>query len=104
MNRPPPSSELSIAAEHDAAGQYDQAINPLARGTQEGDLGCKTRLGKRVGPRGGAAAVPSGGAGAESRGGPGGCERASVRRRCRNKVPASSTRQPSAGRLKRPPG
>ncbi len=43
-----PHSELALAAQHDAAGRYDEAINALARGTGAGDLACKTQLGKRL--------------------------------------------------------
>ncbi len=48
MPQPNPPSELALAGEHDAAGRYDEAINALARGTQAGDLSCKTQLGKRL--------------------------------------------------------
>ncbi len=48
MAHPSPQSEVARAAEHDAAGRYDEAINALARGTQVGDLRCKTQLGKRL--------------------------------------------------------
>lgn len=41
-------AELTLAAQHDAAGRYDEAINALARGTGAGDLTCKTQLGKRL--------------------------------------------------------
>jgi prolyl 4-hydroxylase len=43
-----PQSGLALAAEHDAAGRHDEAVNALARGTQAGDLLCKTQLGKRL--------------------------------------------------------
>jgi hypothetical protein len=57
-----PHPEFAVAAQHDAAGRYDEAINALARGTAAGDLGCKTQLGKRllVGDR--APALPAEGA------------------------------------------
>jgi hypothetical protein len=41
-------SELALATQHDAAGRYDEAVDALARGTQAGDLRCKTRLGMRL--------------------------------------------------------
>jgi prolyl 4-hydroxylase len=41
-------AELALAAQHDAAGRYDEAVNALARGTGAGDLACKTQLGKRL--------------------------------------------------------
>jgi hypothetical protein len=45
---------LTLAAEHDLAGRYDDAVNALARATQGGDLDAMTELGKRlvVGDRG----------------------------------------------------
>jgi prolyl 4-hydroxylase len=43
-----PHFEFALAAQHDAAGRYDEAINALARGTGAGDLACKTQLGKRL--------------------------------------------------------
>jgi prolyl 4-hydroxylase len=55
-------SALALAAEHDAAGRYDEAINALARGTQAGDLGCKTQLGKRLLAGDRAPALPAEGA------------------------------------------
>src|SRR3990167_7510698 len=39
---------LKIAAEHDLAGRHDDAINALARATQNGDLEAMTELGKRL--------------------------------------------------------
>ena len=51
-----------MAAEHDAAGRYDEAINALARGTQAGDLVCKTRLGRRLLAGDRAPALPAEGA------------------------------------------
>ena len=48
MSNPIPQSELQLAAQHDAAGRHREAIDALARGTQRGDLGCKTQLGKRL--------------------------------------------------------
>ena len=41
-------SELALAAQHDAAGQYDEAINVLARGTGAGDAACTQLLGVRL--------------------------------------------------------
>jgi hypothetical protein len=43
-----PSPELALAERHDAAGQHDDAINELARGTAKGDLPCMRQLGKRL--------------------------------------------------------
>jgi hypothetical protein len=48
MSHSAPQCELALAAEHDAAGRYHEAIDALARGTQAGDLRCKTRLGMRL--------------------------------------------------------
>lgn len=62
MTDTPPRSELVIAAEHDAAARHDQAINALARGTQAGDLACKTALGKRLLAGDRAPALPAEGA------------------------------------------
>ena len=42
------SPEIALAEEHDAAGRYDEAINALARATQQGDVEATTRLGKRL--------------------------------------------------------
>ena len=36
------------AAQHDAAGRHDEAINELARATQAGDVEAMTQLGKRL--------------------------------------------------------
>ena len=36
------------AAEHDAAGRHDEAVNQLARATQSGDIDAMTELGKRL--------------------------------------------------------
>jgi len=55
-------SELTVAAEHDAAGRHDEAINALARGTGSGDVGCKTQLGKRLLAGDRAPALPAEGA------------------------------------------
>jgi len=57
-----PHSELVLAAQHDAAGRHDEAINALARGTQAGELGCKTQLGKRLLAGDRAPALPAEGA------------------------------------------
>jgi prolyl 4-hydroxylase len=42
------NAALTLAAEHDLAGRYDDAINALARATQNGDLDAMTELGKRL--------------------------------------------------------
>jgi hypothetical protein len=42
------NAALALAAEHDLAGRYDDAINALARATQAGDLDAMTELGKRL--------------------------------------------------------
>jgi hypothetical protein len=39
---------LALAAEHDAAGRHDDAINELAKATQGGDVDATTELGKRL--------------------------------------------------------
>jgi prolyl 4-hydroxylase len=39
---------LALAAEHDAAGRHDEAVNALARATQAGDVESMTELGKRL--------------------------------------------------------
>jgi len=62
MLNPAPHSELALAAQHDAAGRYHEAIDALARGTQRGDLGCKTQLGKRLLAGDRAPALPAEGA------------------------------------------
>jgi prolyl 4-hydroxylase len=43
-----PTSELLAAAEHDACGRHDDALDALARGTRAGDLECMARLGLRL--------------------------------------------------------
>jgi prolyl 4-hydroxylase len=48
MPNPVPQFELTLAAQHDAAGRHREAIDALARGTQRGELACKTQLGKRL--------------------------------------------------------
>jgi hypothetical protein len=47
-------SGLELAAQHDAAGRHNDAINALAVATKQGDLAAMTELGKRlvVGDRG----------------------------------------------------
>ena len=40
--------ELQLAAQHDAAGRHDEAINALARGTGLGDARCTMQLGLRL--------------------------------------------------------
>ena len=42
------NAALTLAAEHDLAGRHDDAINALARATQNGDLDAMTELGKRL--------------------------------------------------------
>jgi hypothetical protein len=42
------NAALTLAAEHDLAGRYDDAVNALARATQRGDLDAMTELGKRL--------------------------------------------------------
>ena len=42
------SDELGIAADHDACGNHDEAINALSRATKRGDLDAMTQLGKRL--------------------------------------------------------
>jgi hypothetical protein len=42
------SASLSAAAEHDLAGRHDDAINALARATQDGDIAAMTELAKRL--------------------------------------------------------
>lgn len=44
----PPSAELTLADEHDAAGRHHEAIDALARGTSAGNLACMRQLGKRL--------------------------------------------------------
>jgi prolyl 4-hydroxylase len=44
----PSSPQLELAQRHDAAGNHDEAINALARGTGAGDLACMRELGKRL--------------------------------------------------------
>jgi hypothetical protein len=48
MNARPPHPELARAAQLDAAGDFDEAINSLARGTREGDAACAEQLGLRL--------------------------------------------------------
>jgi prolyl 4-hydroxylase len=45
---PPATKHLDLAAQWDAAGNHDEAINELARGTSAGDLQCMARLGLRL--------------------------------------------------------
>jgi hypothetical protein len=42
------SQARALAAEHDAAGRHDEAVNALARATQQGDVDATTELGKRL--------------------------------------------------------
>ena len=39
---------IALAAQHDAAGRHDEAVNELARATQRGDIDAMTALGKRL--------------------------------------------------------
>jgi prolyl 4-hydroxylase len=57
------SNGTALAAEHDAAGRHDEAVNELALATQAGDIDAMTALGKRliVGDR--APLLPKDGAG-----------------------------------------
>lgn len=43
-----PSAATVLAAEHDAAGRHDEAVDALARATQAGDIDAMTELGKRL--------------------------------------------------------
>jgi prolyl 4-hydroxylase len=43
-----PESELALAHRYDTAGQHDEAINALARGTGAGDAACTQLLGIRL--------------------------------------------------------
>lgn len=42
------TSGLELAAQHDAAGRHDDAVNALAVATKQGDLEAMTELGKRL--------------------------------------------------------
>ena len=42
------TSGIALAAQHDAAGRHDDAVNELALATQLGDLDATTELGKRL--------------------------------------------------------
>jgi prolyl 4-hydroxylase len=42
------TAATALAAQHDAAGRHDEAINELARATQAGDIEAMTELGKRL--------------------------------------------------------
>jgi hypothetical protein len=48
MNSRPPHPDLAQAAQFDAAGNHDEAINCLARGTGAGDGACAEQLGMRL--------------------------------------------------------
>jgi prolyl 4-hydroxylase len=48
MTSPTTSDALAEADRYDAGGNHDEAVNVLARATQQGDLAAKTRLGKRM--------------------------------------------------------
>jgi len=48
MSSRPQHPELLRAAQFDAAGDFDEAINCLARGTGAGDVACKEQLGMRL--------------------------------------------------------
>src|SRR5690606_23003470 len=42
------TAATALAAQHDAAGRHDEAVNELARATQAGDIDAMTELGKRL--------------------------------------------------------
>ena len=42
------NAAVALAAEHEAAGRYDDAVNELARAAQSGDVDATTELGKRL--------------------------------------------------------
>jgi prolyl 4-hydroxylase len=42
------SDAIALAAQHDAVGRHDEAINELARATQRGDIEAMSELGKRL--------------------------------------------------------
>src|SRR5690606_32151964 len=42
------TAATALAAQHDAAGRHDEAIDELARATQAGDIEAMTELGKRL--------------------------------------------------------
>jgi hypothetical protein len=42
------SSAVALAAEHEAAGRYDDAVNELARAAESGDVEATTELGKHL--------------------------------------------------------
>jgi prolyl 4-hydroxylase len=48
MPQPPATQYLVLAAKWDAAGNHDEAINELARGTSAGDVECTAWLGLRL--------------------------------------------------------
>ncbi len=48
MTSPTTSDAIAEADRFDASGNHDEAVNVLARATQQGDLAAKTRLGKRM--------------------------------------------------------
>jgi hypothetical protein len=48
MSLSPPHPDLARAAQFDAAGNFDEAINSLARGTGAGDAACTEQLGMRL--------------------------------------------------------
>jgi prolyl 4-hydroxylase len=48
MDAGPQHPELARAAQFDAAGNFDEAINCLARGTGDGDAACAGQLGMRL--------------------------------------------------------
>jgi hypothetical protein len=62
MPLPAEQTELALAAQHDAAGRHEEAINVLARGSHAGHPGCKMQLGKRLLAGDRAPALPAEGA------------------------------------------
>jgi hypothetical protein len=45
---PATNPAIALAAEHDAAGRHDDAVNELAKAAQRGDIEATTELGKRL--------------------------------------------------------
>ena len=45
---PATNPAIALAAEHDAAGRHDDAVNELAKAAQHGDIEATTELGKRL--------------------------------------------------------
>src|SRR6478735_11511960 len=42
------NAAVALAAEHEAAGRYDDAVNELARAAESGDVDATTELGKHL--------------------------------------------------------